>query len=267
MADFDLALSDFQRQTSVLVALLNVVDATAASGGNDAGPQSHLPALPPGGQNTMAAAAIVLLAAHFEEYVRQQVQEYATHMVLEYEHLTEVEREKFTDAYWRGGTGRLSRIRPKGDPLWMGGAERNLRSLIAFPIAGNTTEFSAPLLSEHENNMRWDTIAELAGRIGLRKLGEAMFGHMDLRTNVGAGNKNDFEQALQRRLNEFYHRRNEIVHSIAQTAGIGVSVFAQWVEFISLIAAAFAGAAKDSFAKFQADIQVRKDRAERRNTR
>lgn len=267
MPDFDLALGDFRRQSSVLMALLNIVDATAAMRVDDAQSPLQLPALPPGGQNTMAAAAIVLLAAHFEEYVRQQVQEYATHMVQEYEHLTESEREKFTDAYWRGGTGRLSRIRPKGDPLWMGGAERNLRSLIAFPIAGNTTEFSAPLLSEHENNMRWDTIAELAGRIGLRRLGEAMFGHDDLRTNVGAGNRNDFEEALQRRLNEFYHRRNEIVHSIAQTAGIGASVFNQWVEFLLLIAAAFAQAAKDAFTKFQADIDTRKERAERRNNR
>ncbi|MCF1444645.1 HEPN domain-containing protein [Ralstonia nicotianae] len=257
MADFDLALRDFQRQTSVLVALLSIVGAT--------GDQLQSPTLPPGGQNTMTAAAIVLLAAHFEEYIRQQVQEYASNMVQEYEHLTEIERERFTDAYWRGGTGRLSRIRPKGDPLWMGGAERHLRSLIAFPIGGNTTEFSPPLVSEHENNMRWDTIAELAGRIGLRKLGETMFSNGDLRSNVGAGGKNDFEQAIQRRLNEFYHRRNEIVHSIAQTAGIGASVFTQWVEFLLLIAHAFAQASKDGFAKFQQDIQTRKDRAERRN--
>lgn len=256
--DFDLARAEFDNQTSVLVTLLAIIDATAQGTGAE-----QVPAVPPGGQNTMAAAAIVLLAAHFEEYIRQQIQEYAGHMILEYQHLTDVERERFMDSYWRGGTGKLGRIRPKGDPLWMTSAERHLRSLLAFPIDGQLTDFSAVLLSEHENNMRWDTITELTGRIGVRKLSDSMFACENLRNNLSAGKRDDFSEVIQRRLNEFYQMRNGIVHSISQAAGIGSSVFQQWVEFLKLVAIAFSQSLVAAFSQFADDVRKRKERATR----
>lgn len=258
MPDFELARTEFERQSSVLITLLQIVDAAAAQQEQSDRDTSAIPETPPGGQNTMAAAALVLLAAHFEEYVRQQVQEYAAHMVQEYDHLTEIERERFTDAYWRGGTGKLNRIRPQGDPLWIGGAERYLKSLIAFPIDGQKSAFLAALLSEHENNMRWETITELSGRIGVRKLGDMMFSHIELREKLGGANKNDFGEMLRRKLNEFYTRRNEIVHSIAQTSGMGITVFSQWVNFFLLLANAFAQALEKNYSKFHQNIAARK---------
>lgn len=172
MPDFRSAAAEFDRQADILELLLAAIDACARNvadvptivGG------VTIPTIPRGGQNTMAAAAVVLLASHFEEYVRQQVEEYAKAIVDEYTHIEDALRKKLIDAYWRCGSNRLSRIRPGHDSDWAVGANGTLKGLIDYPVNGITNQFIARMISEHENNIRWDTISELLGRVGIRKL-------------------------------------------------------------------------------------------------
>jgi hypothetical protein len=260
MADFAPALIEFEAQAAVLINLVELVEITSRGRFVDSEGIHVLPSLSASGQNTMAAAAIVLLAAHFEEYIRQQVQEYAQALALEYENLPENQLEKLIDSYWRGGTNKLGRIRPKGDPLWISGAETQLRSLISFPIEKELSSFLAAYVSEHENNMRWDTITELAGRVGVSKLGQLMFAHLGLRAHVGIEKGGDFPLELQRKLNEFYVLRNGLVHSIAQNNGVGKTILVQWVTFFLIFANAFNATLIASCTKFHEDIQLRKQR-------
>src|SRR5271165_4742505 len=125
MPDFKLADAEFDRQAAILEALIGAVDFIGMQ--NPREPLTigkvSLEALPPGSQNTMAASAMVLLAAHFEEYIRQQVEEFAQAAVAEYAHMEIEHQEKWLDNYWRAGSNRLNRIRPKGDPAWATGAQ------------------------------------------------------------------------------------------------------------------------------------------------
>lgn len=255
MPDFALARAEFDRQGQVLLVLVKLVDSVTVHG---AGNEAEQRALPPEGKNTMAAAAIVLLASHFEEFIRQQVQEYARSMVSEYSHLSQKELRKLTDSYWRGGTGKLSRFRPKDGPTWVIDASKYLRSLLAFPVEDRIDEFIADLISEHENNMRWDTITEITGRVCISNLGEAMFACEDLRNNINVFKRSDFSDALRETLNGFYEMRNGIVHSISQVTGVGPTVFEQWIGFFRSFSTGFETALNDAFTKFHLDVEERK---------
>lgn len=238
MPDFELARVEFVAQANSLRNLIGLVHAAAAVQVAPEYSALNLPAVSSGEQNTMAAASIVLLAAHFEEYVRQQVQEYGRFIMERYDSVGDADREHFVDNYWRGGMGRLGRIRPKGDPLWFSLAENELRSLLAFPIGGDASAFAAKLISEHENNMRWETIIDLAGRVRVKKLGEKMYDGA-LKEALGSANVGDFPALLKNRLNDFYNLRNSIVHSISQSSGIGISIFSEWATFLEQFALDF----------------------------
>jgi hypothetical protein len=260
MPDFEVADAEFDRQATILETLVATIDISARQDGitRHVFGGEELPIIPSGGQNTMAAAAVVLLAAHFEEYVRQQVEEYATAMIAEHAHLTDDFRDRLTDVYWRAGSSRLNRIRPRGNPLWASSAGSLLRALLGYPVEENIGEFIADVISEHENNMRWETITELTGRIGVKKLSDLMFKSSGLKNEIGNLRRDEFAFSLRKKLNDFYNIRNGIVHSITQNIGIGATVFRNWAEFFKVFATAFATALAESFALFTTEVTKRK---------
>jgi hypothetical protein len=193
MPDFRIGDAEFDRQATILGTLVETIEISSKQDGiakhHIAG--SELPIIPRGGQNTMAAAAVVLLAAHLEEYIRQQVEEYAKGIILEYDHLETDFKGKLIDTYWRSGSGKLARIRPRSDPFWTSTAEPLLQTLIAYPVGGDATHFLAAVICEHENNMRWGTVAELTGRVGVKNLASLLYKSAELRSNLGHPSKGD----------------------------------------------------------------------------
>jgi hypothetical protein len=227
----------------------------------------ELPVIPAGGQNTMAAAAVVLLAAHFEEYVRQQIEEYVKALILEYVYLDLKFKDKLIDSYWRGASSKLTRLRPLGDPLWKSRAEPLLRGLIRYPIEDALDHFVAATLCEHENNMRWETIQQLTGRIGIKDLSGLMFKSGVLKKELGNPRKDQFTDELRVRLNRFYETRNGIVHSIAQNTGIGTTVFDAWADFFRSFTTAFAEALDASYTLLAGEIEKVRTAEDSRSTR
>jgi hypothetical protein len=261
--DFQLADAEFDRQTTILEALVNAVEVAAGKSVDvqiDVAGQP-LPTIPPGGKNTMAAAAVVLLAAHFEEYVRQQVEEYGKELAALYAKLPDEFVQKLLDVYWRAGSSRLSRVRPKLDPLWASNVEPILTGLIAYPVQGQTASFDPKLLCDHERNMRWDMVVELSARVGVKALSDKMFKSAPLKAQLGGPKKADFARALEARVSEFYELRNGIVHSISQNAGIGVGVFSDWAAFFRTLTTAYASSLAAGFAELEAKISPAVDAA------
>lgn len=256
MPDFKLADAEFDRQAAILEALVGAVDFIGMQ--DPSNPLTigtiSLSVLPAGSQNTMAASAMVLLAAHFEEYVRQQVEEFARAAVAEYAHMEVEHQEKWLDNYWRAGSGRLSRIRPKGDPTWATGAQTLLLSLLEYPVRQNVASFVADMLAEHDNNMRWDTISEITARVGVQKLSDKLFKSGTLKAEIGNPKKDLFTPALRAKLNEFYATRNGIVHSISQNTGIGPTIFHTWIKFFRVFTTSFADAMEECHNDFAAKI-------------
>jgi hypothetical protein len=252
MADFTLADADFDRQTTILEALVTTIDVAASNteeGMEIAG--QELPVIPAGGKNTMAAAAVVLLAAHFEEYVRQQVEEYGRALSSFYDKLPGDFRAKIVDVYWRTGSSHLSRVRPKFDPLWASNVEPILIGLVDYPVQGKAANFDPKMLCKHDRNMRWDTVVEMSGRVGVKDLSGRVFKSAALKKELGAPKKADFGPALESKVSEFYELRNGIVHSIAQNVGIGANTFGSWAAFFRVLTTAYAGAMASSFEELE----------------
>lgn len=204
----------------------------------------------------MAAAAMVLLASHFEEYIRQQIEEYAKALIEEYQNLEDDFRESLIDVYWRAGSAKLNRIKPRGDPDWGAKARILLRSLNDYPVDENIGVFDPKLICEHENNMRWETIADMCKRVGVKKMSDRMFSNTEFRDQVGTTRRDDFARAIRRKMNEFYEIRNGIVHSIAQNSGIGPSIFLEWSSFFRSFTTAFAASLQISFDEFGNQLMV-----------
>lgn len=263
MPDFKLADAEFDRQAAVLEALVDAVDFLRMQDLDEPltiGTAS-LAELPAGSQNTMAASAMVLLAAHFEEYIRQQVEEFAQAAVAEYAFMESEHQEKWLDNYWRAGSNRLNRIRPKGDPTWATGAQTLLLNLLEYPVRQNVGSFIADILAEHDNNMRWDTISEITARVGVQKLSDKLFKSAVLKGEIDNPKKNLFTPSLRAKLNEFYTARNGIVHSISQNSGIGPTIFRSWIRFFRVFTTAFADAMEGCYSDFAAKIEKNRQKA------
>lgn len=256
MADFELPEAEFSRQAAVLGSLASIIDVNAGRTANIVVDGRPLPFVPNGGQNTMAAAAVVLLAAHFEEYIRQQIEEYARAIIVNYRNFDDDFKLKFIDAYWRSGLGRLQRFRPKFGIQWAGHARPIIKGLEEFPIDDLEASFIASLICEHDNNMRFETILELCGRVGIKKLGEKLGRSNPLKGALGVTRQADVAEATRTKLSEFYDLRNRMVHSIAQNAGVGLTIFEGWKNFLLLMASAFKGAMELALAEFESGLPL-----------
>lgn len=260
MPDFVFADAEFDRQATILDTLIATIDVSSLQDGvtrhEIAG--ASLPILPSGGQNTMAAAAIVLLAAHFEEYIRQQIEEYAKAMVVDYAHFNGEFKDKFIYTYWRLGSAKLAGIRPKGSSDWITSAEPLLRELVEYPVLGNILEFRADYICTHDNNMRWDTVCELGARVGVKSLSDLMFKSKKLKVLLDNPQKNKFSSAIQRKMSSFYDLRNSIVHSISHNSGVGATIFNAWSDFFRVFTAAFSTSLAESFKLFELEIDASK---------
>jgi hypothetical protein len=120
MTDFRTAEAEFKRQLNVFRALNESI---VLCGRQDPSLPTEiaatpLPILQPGSQNTMAAATLVLLAAHFEEYVRQLIEEYAGALSANIAFIPPRDLEEVVDFYWSASQSMLARIKPKGNPNW-----------------------------------------------------------------------------------------------------------------------------------------------------
>lgn len=255
MVDFQIARAEFKEQTSALLGVIDIIDAVAQRP-SESPTHSPLPAVPRGGQNTISSASIVLLAAHFEEYIRQQVQEYSQAIINHISNLEEDARVKFLRVYWRGGVSRLNRLDP-GDLDWASDARSSLHSLTKFPIDDDSDHIDTRLVTEHENNMRWETITELTGRVGIKTLSDRIFGHSPLRDHCDVQKRSDMASSMRKELNSFYKLRNTIVHSISQSTGIGRSIVDKWCIFLELFAEAFSIALEQALNEFNTDIEFK----------
>lgn len=263
MPDFKLADAEFDRQATILEELVKAIELIGQQDANNPvviGGQALFPP-PPGGQNTMAAAAMVLLGAHFEEYMRQQVEEFAKAAIDEFDHMEPDQQEKFVDNYWKAGSSRIGRIRPKGDPAWATGAQTLLLQLLEYPVRQNISAFIANMVAEHDNNMRWDTITEITGRVGIQKLSDKLFKSAPLKAQIGNPKKDNFTPSLRMKLNEFYITRNGIVHSISQNAGIGPTIVTAWIAFFRILTTALADAIEACHIDFIGKIATKKAKA------
>jgi hypothetical protein len=190
------------------------------------------------------AMAMVFLASSYEEFVREEVSECARLLCSKYVSLPDSVRHSIRNAYWgttlqKLGHNRaiLTKSTPKSpDPVSIGKIRLMLESAQLFVVGDDPTRIDASTTTHHSNNFRPHVVDEISSRVGVPNLisrtaeGQRIKSHFGVATSAAAA------ALLRPKLDEFYDRRNEIVHSLNSTVGYGVDYVLDWITLFEHVA-------------------------------
>jgi hypothetical protein len=194
--------------------------------------------------NTVNAMSLVFLASSFEEFVREEIKQCAVELSVKYPGLPPDKRQSVRNLYWKTSLGRLNLIKSiltREKPQVVDALViTKLRSLVectnGFVLDDDPAQLDASTVAHHSNNFKAHVVDELSGRIGMQSLIDSASEGSRLKAYFGTSTKAETSKRLRIKLDEFYDRRNEIVHSLSAAAGYGVDTVLDYFEFFELLA-------------------------------
>lgn len=177
-------------------------------------PQLGSPAVRVAGAN----AAVLLLAATFEEFVREMARAYARDVVAKTAVFARLPT-KLASTAWRRTLETLARADPnkRSDGLTkesiLAEAQAKFSALYAFSRGDLSQEIYSDLI-HNENNMRAGEVNKLFGISGLKNVCERVCSSDDVKHHFGEEEPSVVSGMLNAALEEFFDRRNQIAHSI-----------------------------------------------------
>jgi hypothetical protein len=161
-----------------------------------------------------------------------------------YPSLPDSVRHTVRNAYWSTALQRLgfarsilTKANPKSpDPTVLTKIRPLLESTQQFVIGNDASHIEAATMAHHSNNFRPKVVDEIAGRIGVPNLINRTAEGVRVKTYFGVATAAAAAALLRPKLDEFYDRRNEIVHSLSSTAGYGVDYVLDWISLFDVVA-------------------------------
>jgi len=207
-------------------------------------PNADLAAMGPTTSNNTNSMALVFLASSYEEFVREEVSECARLLCSKYQSLPDSVRHQVRNSYWsttlqRLGYARsiLTKSNPKApDPTVLAKIRPMLDSAQFFVFGDDATRLDAATAVHHSNNFRPKVVDEIANRIGIANLISRTAEGTRVKTYFGVATAAAAASLLRPKLDEFYDRRNEIVHSLSSTSGYGVDYVLDWILLFDTVA-------------------------------
>lgn len=207
-------------------------------------PKIDIPGTGPASENTANAMSMVFLASSFEEFVREEIGQCADLLSVNYPNFSDQERHEIRGAYWATWVERLryaktilTKKAPRSpDLVAIAKIRRNLESAKAFAVDDNATLLDRGVFTASSNNFRPHVVDAMAARLGIKNLISDSADSSKLRSRFGVTSKKDAAEKLKARLDEFYDRRNEIVHSLNSTVGYAVDVVIEYTELFEEVA-------------------------------
>jgi adenylate kinase family enzyme len=246
MADFEGPLSDFYERVKHIRRIVVVVELVAKAPTLlvTSRPGIDIPGTGPASKNTANAMSMVFLASGFEEFVREEIGQCADLLSLKYPSFSDEERHAIRGAYWSTWVERLryaktilTKKNPKTpDMLAIAKVRKNLDSAKAFAVDDNAALLDRSVFTASSNNFRPHVVDTMACRVGIKNLINDAADSAKLRARFGVTSKKDAAEKLRARLDEFYDRRNEIVHSLNSTTGYAVDVIIEYTELFEEVA-------------------------------
>jgi hypothetical protein len=199
---YDAILEDFVADLEVVQ---QTVDIVATSG---AGPKTRVAA---------ANASTLLLAATFEEFVRQLATEYARSVIARAQQIMDLPKELFTSV-WKRSMDRLARHRISdldsvGLVQFLQGSSDRFNSVLNF-YSGDLTQDIYDGVIHNENNLRTQYLNALFKVSGLSDICGLASAQAKLKEYFGEQDSGVTRGMFTRKLDEFIDRRNEITHSL-----------------------------------------------------
>ena len=192
---------------------------------------------------TANAMSIVYLASSFEEFVRQEIGLCASYLALQYENLDEKDRHNIRNLYWQGCIANFGRKRSiykdidsvkQIDNSTIAELRLLIKSADRFVIGGDAAGFLTSIFYEHSRNFKPKVVDEIAARLGIKVLIDKASDNNKLRTYFGVTHKKEVAQKLRISLDEFFDRRNEVVHQLTANRGYGVDTILNYINLFEV---------------------------------
>ncbi len=250
MAAADLVgpLEDFFRRTCEIKAIVVAMEVATKSSGVLVSGRSDVDLSKIGGQtiNTANAMSLIFLASSFEEFIREEMTQCAGYLSDRYHRFAENNRHKVREAYWKALLERLryarsilTRKTPKvPDVVSIGKVRALLGAAQGFVVDDDPMHMDASVFSQHSNNMRPSVVNDLWHRIGIKEILNSAAESSKIKTYFGVTKRVDAAEKLAAKLDEFYDRRNELVHSLSSASGYAVNYVLDYVEMFELVSEA-----------------------------
>jgi hypothetical protein len=227
--EFDAIFNEFSDE---LDALAEMADAPAAFGREGVTARERIAA---------GNAATLLLAAIFEEYIRQQVRATFRAKTRNARDMTDFPR-KIAATVWRQSLEVLART--PFEEIESDGSKTEFRvaTTLRFCLHKNITEDVGDILAHNANNMRHGELGRLFNQIGLGNIVSSVCEEQDLIDLLGAENASEARDLFVARSDEFFRRRNEIAHAIKLGSSSGPSALHQDIELFRVFGRALSAA-------------------------
>lgn len=194
--------------------------------------------------NNANSMALVFLASSYEEFIREEISECARLLSSKYSSLPDPVRHSVRDAYWKTSLQRLhyvkgilTKTQPKAPDLALLSKIRPIIEVAQlFVINDDASRMDPATTVHHSNNFRPRVVDEIAARIGIKNLTARTAEGGRVKTFFGVATSAAAASLLQPKLDDFYNRRNEIVHSLSSTSGYAVDYVLEWISFFDAVA-------------------------------
>ncbi|WP_432778125.1 HEPN domain-containing protein [Burkholderia gladioli pv. alliicola] len=254
-ADLQGPLDDFRERMFQIRSIIVAIETAAKSPGLIKTSRANIDVSKIGTQtgNTVNAMSLIFLASSFEEFIREEISQCAGYMIDKYAGLKDETRHGVRSSYWIATLDRLkfsrsilTKKKPKiPDSVVIGKARALIEAAQGFVINDDAKFLDPTTFAQHSNNFRPHVVNEIALRLGISEFIAKVADTGKIRSYFGVSKKSDAADKLRAKLDEFYDRRNETVHSLNSATGYAVDVILDYLEMFELAAES----AKNVFAK------------------
>jgi hypothetical protein len=163
-------------------------------------------------------AVTLLLAASFEEFVRQMAKEYALYLVKKTSAVEDLP-DKFLEAAWHRAFSRAMRKADKTNPIVDGykkstNKARSILEPLWLFIEGDVSQSICEHLIHNENNMRPDEINKIFKICGITNILQVVCKQEILKNILNESHDCKAATLFSSEMNNFFDLRNEIAHAL-----------------------------------------------------
>jgi hypothetical protein len=225
--EFELILEDFEAELSAIEAMIATLSTTGGS------------ASPARARIAGANAATLLLAATFEEFVRQEVKATFVARAAAASGMNDFPA-KIARVVWRRSLERLSKEPLEDLERDPSGLDDKLKAAVGFCIQKDLKADVSDAVAYNENNMRPAELNRLFNQLGLKDACSKAAEYAPLAKFLGCDSLGKANLVLRSRLEDFFVRRNTIAHAIQLNSSSGAPALAADIEFFRELGRALA---------------------------
>lgn len=180
-----------------------------------------------------ANGATLLLAATFEEYIRQQVRAAYREKTKSANDMEELPG-KIASTVWRRSLLALARTPFKEIESDIQRIDAHVMATLSFCLRKDFTADVGETLSHNENNMRPDQLNSLFNGIGVKSVMRRSCEYRELINHLGVDTPGKANSVLTSKFEEFYRRRNSIAHALRLTSSSGPAELEQDIQLFRI---------------------------------